>query len=132
MLEKAIASGDVNAMTWRGEMFYAKLKGGEELEPKQHQQMMELSTRAASLNHPKALSMLGAIYGNGLGVDQCLDKAIEYTAKAAKLNNHEAIKHLKMMKHGKEATTPKPNTNNPTMSTMPQIIGHQRNNRVPF
>ena len=42
MLEKAIALGDANAMAWLGGLYPEKLKGGEELEPKQHQQMMEL------------------------------------------------------------------------------------------
>ena len=62
MLEKAIALGDANAMAWLGVMIYGKLGGGEELEPEQNQQMMELLTRAASLNHPGALTSLGTMY----------------------------------------------------------------------
>ena len=118
MLEKAIASGNANAMVYLGGIFYEKLDRGEKLEPEQSQQMVEVLTRAASLNHPGALTNLGAMYCNGIGVDQCMDKAIEYTARGAELNNECAIKILEVMKREKKATktTPNPKTNNPTIT----------------
>jgi TPR repeat protein len=58
MLKKAIALGEANAMSLLGGIFLAKLDDGVKLEPEQNQQMMELLTKAASLNHPDALSIL--------------------------------------------------------------------------
>jgi TPR repeat protein len=84
MLEKAIASGDANAMAQLGGLFDHKIKNGEELEPEQSQQMVELFMRAASLNHPAALTNLGSMYCNGTAVDRCRDKGIEYYSRAAK------------------------------------------------
>ena len=118
MLEKAIASGDANAMARLGAVYYTNLDDGEELAPEQSQHMVELLMRAARLNHPKAVSFLGSMYWNGWGVDQCNDKGIEYTAKAAKLNNQVAKQKLEIMKRQEETTKPKPKTNNnPTTTT---------------
>jgi TPR repeat protein len=117
MLEKAIALGDANAMASLGGIFYAILHGGEELEPEQNQQMVELLTRAASLNHPDALSALGVMYWNGTGVDEFKDKAIEYTARAAKLKNQTAIENLETFKREEEATKTTKTNNNPTTTT---------------
>jgi TPR repeat protein len=45
---------------------------------------VELFMRAASLNHPAALTNLGSMYCNGTAVDRCRDKGIEYYSRAAK------------------------------------------------
>jgi hypothetical protein len=124
MLEKAIASGDANAMAWLGRLFGGKLHDGEELEPQQTKQMMELLTRAASLNHPHALTNLGSMYWNGFGVNACKDKAIEYTARAAELNNQTAIENLELFKQ-------QPN-HHQTMCPLQHTLGpQQQNNGVP-
>ena len=117
MLEKAITCGDVNAMATLGGLLHFKLseelQDGQHVEPEQRQQMVALLTKAASLNHPQAVSTLGQIYWNGIGVDQCGDKAIEYTAKAAKLNNRIAIENLERIKR-QEATRKTKLNPNPT------------------
>ena len=117
MLEKAITCGDVNAMATLGGLLHFKLseelQDGQHVEPEQRQQMVALLTKAASLNHPQAVCNLGEMYWNGTGVDQCGDKAIEYTAKAAKLNNRIAIENLERIKR-QEATRKTKLNPNPT------------------
>ena len=48
MLEMAIASGDANAMTHLGCMYYNKMCDGQTLRPEKYQQMVELLSGAAS------------------------------------------------------------------------------------
>ena len=98
MLEKAIAKGDANAMALLGDIFFAKYICDQQLEPEQIHQTVEMSTRAASLNHPFALLTLGDLYSFGFGVECCLDKAIQYTSRAVGLHNRSAIENLKELK----------------------------------
>ena len=52
---------------------------------------MKMYEKAAKQDHSDAILAIGKLYLNGQGVEEDIDKALDYIVKAARLNNYNAI-----------------------------------------
>lgn len=63
-----------------------------------HAECLEMLTRAASQDNPRALTQMGVFHYNGdCGLEASHEKSIEYYRKAAELGERRAMLHVAMM-----------------------------------
>ena len=63
-------------------------------EENNYKEAMKMYMKAANQYHSGAMFAIGKLYINGYGVDEDIDKALEYIVKAARLNDPNAIRFI--------------------------------------
>ena len=78
-----------------GDLAYAQFQRGYYLSA-----LAEAQKRVEANGDPKAMTLIGVLYGGGLGVGQDDAKAVEWYSKAAERGDREAMFSLAMMRLG--------------------------------